>query len=151
MRYDNENIVLHSQMSPFDRFELNSPTHFRALCFPLTLQDSIIWADGDADLSTDEALTNETDQETHNTIPWGIDRIDSRLGTDGEYNSIATGEGVTIFIADGGVYPFHSEWTGRFAGCSDFSGQGCVSNNHGTHVGKSSWYRLVDLHWLCPV
>ena len=67
---------------------------------------------------------------------WGLDRIDSRTGLNNVYNFDATGEGVTIFIADGGVLSTHSEFQGRLLGCTDFTGQGCLSNDHATHVGK---------------
>ena len=79
---------------------------------------------------------SETPGITQNFPPWGLDRIDSATGLDFEYNYDATGEGVTIFIADGGVLFWHPEFFGRFQGCMDFTGQGCLSNDHGTHVGK---------------
>jgi aqualysin 1 len=80
-------------------------------------------------------MTNEASQPL--TEPWGLDRIDSRTGLDGFYDYYATGKGVTIFIADGGIRSTHNEFTGRFVNCTDFTGESCATNGfHGTHVGK---------------
>jgi hypothetical protein len=80
-------------------------------------------------------MTDEASQPI--TEPWGLDRIDSRTGLDGFYNFFATGKGVTIFIADGGIRSTHNEFSGRFVNCTDFTGESCATNGfHGTHVGK---------------
>jgi subtilisin family serine protease len=61
------------------------------------------------------------------------------------YTFGATGRGVTIFIADGGVRSTHREFTGRFVACEDFSGEGCASHSsHGTHVGKSRFVAMTQ-------
>lgn len=68
---------------------------------------------------------------------WGIDRINQRLGTDGNAASVASGAGVHLYIVDSGIRATHQEFTGRIstgfcpiAGFSPFSD----SYGHGTHV-----------------
>ena len=63
-------------------------------------------------------------------------RIDERTGLNGLFNYDGTGRGVTIFIADAGVLSTHTEFTGRYLSCTDYTGEGCsASSKHGTHVG----------------
>ena len=83
----------------------------------------------------------ETQELTQTGATWGLDRIDSRTGLNGDYNFDQTGAGVTVFVLDDGVLPSHPEFTGRYLGCRDFSGEGCgaaagTPGDHGTHVGK---------------
>ena len=80
----------------------------------------------------------ETQEITQTGATWGLDRIDSATGLDGDYNYDQTGVDVTVFVLDNGVLPSHSEFTGRYLGCEDYTGEGCgagLSGNHGTHVG----------------
>ncbi|XP_022096706.1 uncharacterized protein LOC110982534 [Acanthaster planci] len=63
--------------------------------------------------------------------PWGLDRIDSRSGTDGvyNYNSNAQGENVKLFVVDTGINTNHEAFGGRASllyGAADDQG-------HGTH------------------
>ena len=49
--------------------------------------------------------------------PWGLDRIDSRSGTDNRYNyGTANGEGSVVYILDTGVRISHSDFGGRARG-----------------------------------
>ncbi|XP_022108088.1 proteinase K-like, partial [Acanthaster planci] len=63
---------------------------------------------------------------------WGLDRIDSRMGTDGyfTYNDNVQGKGVNIYMVDTGIQTRHKEFTGRASmlyGVEDTIG-------HGTHT-----------------
>ncbi|CAB9525681.1 Subtilisin-like protease 1 (Fragment) [Seminavis robusta] len=79
--------------------------------------------------------TKDQQTITQTGAPWGLDRIDSRTGLDGNYNYDATGAGVIIFIFDTGVLSTHVEFTGRLEPCVDYSGEGCNQPGlHGTHV-----------------
>jgi aqualysin 1 len=70
--------------------------------------------------------------------PYGLDRIDSRTGTDGKFNDFGfNGSGVHIYVLDTGIRTSHREFTGRIGnGTSTINGstsfQDC--NGHGTHV-----------------
>ncbi len=73
--------------------------------------------------------------------PWGLDRIDQRARPgDGLYHYSATGAGVKAYVLDSGIWPTHTEFTGRLATGAyyDFnqpSGAGTLDcNDHGTHV-----------------
>ncbi|XP_022110003.1 uncharacterized protein LOC110989730 [Acanthaster planci] len=68
---------------------------------------------------------------SQNNPPWGIDRIDSRTGTDNvfNFNDSAQGEGAKIFIVDTGINTNHEAFGGRASllyGVADDGG-------HGTH------------------
>lgn len=69
--------------------------------------------------------------------PWGLDRIDSRSGLDGEYTFKATGQGVNAYIIDTGIRSTHEQFDGRvaegFSSIDDNRGtEDCMG--HGTHV-----------------
>ena len=68
---------------------------------------------------------------------WGIDRVDSRSGRDGNYEYEASGDGVHAYVVDTGVRSSHREFSGRigegFSSVTDGRGaEDC--NGHGTHV-----------------
>ena len=67
---------------------------------------------------------------------WGIDRIDSRTGTDGSYTYPNDGTGVTAYIIDTGINFASVDFTGRLAMGADFVDGGLPDdcNGHGTHV-----------------
>merc|ERR1719460_1210805 len=83
---------------------------------------------------------------------WGIDRIDSRSGTDGSYNGGGSngGAGVHVYILDTGVRASHNDFggrgvptldatTGSLTTCSA-SSTTCSRDNHGhgTHCGGTT-------------
>jgi subtilisin family serine protease len=78
----------------------------------------------------------------YNNPTFGLDRIDSRTGTDAHYNDFGfNGSGIHIYILDTGIRTSHHEFTGRIgAGTStldtDASVQDC--NGHGTHVASTA-------------
>lgn len=68
---------------------------------------------------------------------WGIDRVDSPTGTDGQYEYNFDGSGVHAYIIDTGIRQAHQEFTGRIgAGYdsvdNDTNPEDC--DGHGTHV-----------------
>lgn len=74
---------------------------------------------------------------TQTSATWGIDRVDSRSGTDGSYNYTSTGKGVHAYIIDTGTRTTHNEFKGRtgegFTSIND--GKGVTDcHGHGTHV-----------------
>jgi len=77
----------------------------------------------------DEPEENTTASAT--SLPWGIDRVDSRSGTDGRYDVGAeTGAGSRVYVLDTGVRISHREFGGRAvagwsAGCRTGSEAGC--------------------------
>ena len=77
---------------------------------------------------------------------WGLDRIDARSGLDKSYTYNYTGDRVTAYIIDTGIYTAHADFGGRASVGTDVfndgqNGQDC--NGHGTHVagtvGGSTW------------
>ena len=73
---------------------------------------------------------------SQNGATWGIDRIDSRSGTDGIYKYSETGVGVNVYVVDTGILPTHTEFTGRIGSGYSALGDGSTTdcNGHGTHV-----------------
>jgi subtilisin family serine protease len=90
----------------------------------------------DATVSLNESLISPPLQQPNAT--WGLDRIDqTSLPLDAAYNYQYTGAGVYAFIIDTGIWPSHTEFTGRvslgFTAITD--GRGSADcNGHGTHV-----------------
>ena len=84
--------------------------------------------------------------ETQTNATWGLDRIDARAGLDNTYTYTYTGNGVTAYIIDTGIYTAHADFGGRATVGTDVfndgqNGQDC--NGHGTHVagtvGGTKW------------
>ena len=67
---------------------------------------------------------------------WGLDRIDSRTGTDGNYTYPNDGTGVTAYIIDTGINSASSDFTGRLGTGNDFVDANPPDDchGHGTHV-----------------
>jgi len=67
---------------------------------------------------------------------WGLDRIDSRTGTDGSYTYPNSGAGVTAYIIDTGINSSSTDFTGRIGTGQDFvdANPPTDCHGHGTHV-----------------
>jgi|GEM_PF-2522396 aqualysin 1 len=70
------------------------------------------------------------------TVSFALDRIDQRgLPLDQTYRHAATGDGVTVYVFDGGVSTTHPELAGRVrTGFSGFPDDPKICNAHGTAV-----------------
>src|SRR5438270_3161425 len=70
------------------------------------------------------------------TVSFALDRIDQRsLPLDQTYRHFGTGEGVTVYVFDGGVLETHPELAGRVRrGYDAFPGEVHLSNAHGTSL-----------------
>lgn len=97
-----------------------------------------------------------SERTVYDDATWGIDRIDSRTGTDGSYDdSGSTGAGTRIYILDTGVYIGHNDFGGRAVGgwsdgCQSGTETGCGSTwgyqgvvgngcgDHGTHCASTA-------------
>lgn len=94
-------------------------------------QDAVHYVVEDIILNTQELVQQ-------NAPSWGIDRIDQRRGTDGEYRFPSTqGQDVTVYIVDTGMDISHSDIVGRASYGPSFIGNTSDptdSNGHGTFV-----------------
>jgi subtilisin family serine protease len=70
------------------------------------------------------------------TVSFALDRIDQRsLPLDQTYRHFGTGNGVTVYVFDGGILDTHPELAGRVRrGFDAFPGEEHVCNAHGTAV-----------------
>jgi subtilisin family serine protease len=90
-------------------------------------------------IAVDRKVTLEAVQQNPR---YGLDRIDQRTGTNGQYNDFSyPGVGVHVYIIDTGIRTSHSEFQGRVGnGISTIpnspSPEDC--NGHGTHVASSA-------------
>jgi subtilisin family serine protease len=79
-----------------------------------------------------------TASSTQINPPDGLDRIDQRnLPLDQTYNYTYTGQGVTVYVIDSGIYFAHNDFGGRASLGTDTVGDGQNGNDcfgHGTHV-----------------
>lgn len=68
---------------------------------------------------------------------WGLDRIDQRTGTDGQFNVTNEGAGVDVYVLDTGINTSHTDFSGRIVdqwwGVHDGRAVNDC-NGHGTHV-----------------
>ncbi len=83
-----------------------------------------------------DGIARAVTEVTQTGATWGIDRVDQRdVKLSGTYTYTATGEGVTAYIIDTGIYYAHQEFGGRATlGYDSFGGDGADCNGHGTHV-----------------
>lgn len=75
--------------------------------------------------------------DTQESPPWGLDRLDQRSGPrDRTYNYGNAGAGVRVYVVDSGVYRSHRDFEGRVLKGYDSLGQGETDDctGHGSHV-----------------
>ncbi|RLK53961.1 S8 family peptidase [Actinokineospora cianjurensis] len=84
-----------------------------------------------------DGTTRATDDQL-NPPSWGLDQVDQRTATlDKKYTYPNSGEGVTAYVIDSGVYAAHSEFEGRASYGYDFLDNDTDATDcyfHGTHV-----------------
>ncbi|GLZ38020.1 S8 family serine peptidase [Actinokineospora sp. NBRC 105648] len=82
--------------------------------------------------------TTRATAEQPNPPSWGLDQIDQRTTTlDSKYTYPNSGEGVTAYTIDSGVYAAHTEFEGRASYGYDFLDNDTDASDcyfHGTHV-----------------
>lgn len=89
--------------------------------------------------------------------PWGLDRIDQRSGTNGQYRYGTTGQGVDVYVVDSGIRSTHVDLAGRVtAGANFYPGVTGTSDctGHGTHVAGTiggTSYGVAKSATLIPV
>lgn len=76
-------------------------------------------------------------EDTQTSAPWGLDRVDQRVGKNTTYVYDSTGAGVHAYVIDSGIRASHSEFGGRVVFGADYvndgrNGADCAG--HGTHV-----------------
>ncbi len=89
-------------------------------------------------------------------IPWNLDRVDQdNLPLDGTYGPLNEGQGVTVYILDGGIITDHEEFGGRASvGFDVFGGNGVDCMGHGTHTAgivAGSTYGVAKKASICAV
>ena len=96
--------------------------------------DCIIVLDEPGDSNAADQLEPEPEPVSPASLPWGLDRIDSRTGRDGTYRyGTATGAQARVYVLDTGIRTTHSDFGGRALsgwsyGCQTGSESGCNSN-----------------------
>ena len=88
---------------------------------------------------------------------WGIDRLDSSAGLDGEFANPYDSSAAVVYVVDTGIYSAHSEFQDRvlpgFSSIADGRGvEDC--NGHGTHVAGTvagSAYGVANRASIVPV
>jgi hypothetical protein len=64
-------------------------------------------------------------------VPWDLDRIDQVWSIDGLYHYVATGAGVTIWLADTGFQHDHVDFNGRTVALAGQNGNACTVDGNG--------------------
>lgn len=108
----------------------------RDLCL---LNDAdLLWIEEDQNVKIDpQGVATVRSAAVVSTTSWGIDRIDQRSGTNGQYSFATDGAGVDVYIVDTGLNASHTEFANRVKqGYSVFTNDANTAdeNGHGTHV-----------------